>query len=738
MVRKDRPTAVGSHVFAGGFTLGVREHFDVAMVLEQNNYGVATMRLNQPEVPVVVGYGAWPIDDLRKHEWDFVFGNPPCAVWSQAGAATKKGRTWDSSPLVACTERHFELLGALRPHVWAWESVQRAWTVGESFVRGLALRARDLGYSTTIFLHDAQYLGVPQRRQRFFMIAHDVELDIEEPEWSVTTIDDALRAINDPGEPLERNIGKVRHLISRARQGENLSSTFMRLTPPDEVVTGARGQVVGRPPFTIKRARSGVPAPVVMHELVHPTEDRGLSIKELAVLCGYPPLYEFVGATDAGQVGRGVCPPVAEYLARQVARAVREGRPAGEPVLRLVDFTTPQTSERVLDWGQPTEDRVAPESEEVSNPALGAGTWVFGGQPTTRSPTVDSSPRPAAARSPAADSSLGPGSGAYIRSLLVEGRSTEEILEAVRRRFPASRAGPGDVSWNRNRLRREGVAVADRQGRQGSRADQLPPAAAPPAAAAEPEASPDAPQPQARRDGVDPDRDFDRSSLRANAHGRWVHRDYAAHFFRWGFAGRFVTGDTDVLDVGCGVDCAMIDVLTHPRSNVPRRYVGVDLNRAPQRVPRRGWAEILWEFDVTRRGGELGQFDVVTCLEVLEHMRRADGLRLIAALRDRLRDADSRLLLSTPVFNGKAAANHLHEWTVEELGAALAEAGLDVVRRHGTFASEREVLAVATEAERDLAVRLKKYYSGEVVACFLAPLHPDASRNCVWVARRRD
>ena len=94
-----KPTAIGAYIFAGGFTLGVREHFEVRAHLEESKYGVATFTKNQPGIPVYFPPENWPISTLKRdHEpIHFVYGNPPCAAWSGAGAATKKGRSCSSS-----------------------------------------------------------------------------------------------------------------------------------------------------------------------------------------------------------------------------------------------------------------------------------------------------------------------------------------------------------------------------------------------------------------------------------------------------------------------------------------------------------------------------------------------------------------------------------------------------------------------------------------------------------------
>lgn len=757
-----RLKAVGTHIFAGGFTWGVKDHFDVEAVLEKDKYGVATAEANMPDIRHVVGYDRWPaeLDRLKPQEWDFVYGNPPCAAWSNAGAATKKGRTWDSSSLPECTLKHFELLEQLRPKVWAWESVQRAWTVGRDFVDALAIRARDLGYSVTILLHDAQNVGVPQKRQRFFFVAHRVPFNAIPPGHDDVskTIDEALRELNDPGEPLERNLGKHRAILDAVRQGENLSGAWDRLTPKDQQVVGTRGQMVGRPPFTIKRARSGQPAPVVMHEILHPTEARGLSIKELAYLCGFPAMYEFVGANDAGQIGRGVCPPVGRWLAASVKKSIEDfgGRDDRDgPRFRLVDYTDRKNLiHRSLDWPTPkpapvvvnlmSELKSAIDRSDAA--AIADPDEMVQVDPTHAVPRGFMTPNEVRAMEQVdvvpnntllTDESVrvdagggaaialhdvkpkpGLGSGAYMRVLIGMGLDTQRILDMVHRHYPESKAAAGDVSYNRRKLKQD-VLAKERAVVETSKVGEV----------------------QTLRTGprlsVDPAREFDKTSLRDGAHGQWVHRDYAAHFFRWSFAGRYSGSEVDILDVGCGPDVPMINALTMPRSNVPRSYVGVDMNRQPKKAPSRQWATLHWEFNFIERHAELGTFNLITSFEVVEHMRKPDGERFLAAIASCLRDRDARAIISTPVFNGKAAANHLHEWTIDELAASIDAAGMCVVDRFGTFASWNEIKKVATPEQVELAKRLARWYDGEVISCFLAPLYPDASRNNAWVLQKK-
>ncbi len=231
---------------------------------------------------------------------------------------------------------------------------------------------------------------------------------------------------------------------------------------------------------------------------------------------------------------------------------------------------------------------------------------------------------------------------------------------------------------------------------------------------------------------VDPDRQFDQTSLTESSHGYRVHRDYAAHFFRWGFARRFIDNTKTVLEVGCGTDCPLIKVISAGyMDSVPKQYVGVDLNKLPK-APSRKWATYHGELNFIKNHKQFGKFDLVVNFEVIEHMYAASGLQLLKAMKEHLKPGGS-ILLSTPVFDGKAAANHLHEYTVAELAASIAKAGLVVKNRFGTFANYNALKKVVTPVERELMEQLSQFYSHDVLSCFLAPKYPDQARNNCWV-----
>lgn len=700
-----RPRALGAYIFAGGFTLGVREHFDVVAHLENEQaYGAATAQRNFPGLSVHRGFAGWPVEEMRALDIPFVYGNPPCAAWSLAGAmpGKSKSETWRDDPRVSCTTEHFSLLERLRPRVWVWESVTQAFITGREFVDDLARRGMEMGYSATVYLHDAQWLGVPHRRKRFMLILHDVELDLPAPTWESETVSEALRRINDIGEvhgsaaTYQRSYG---WLLPHARGTTDLAKTFNEVMG-DDPPRNERGNVKGRPSFLLRRDMPDRVAATIMHERVHPTEDRFMTLKELAHLCGFPTNYE-LNYGDMHELSRGVMPPVGEHVAARVAAAIRADVRVTAPAYRLVDHLKPPGHTAPLTLGGPR-----PQSQLAARPAPVATTTAEPIQAGVRAGDVR--PKP------------GVGSGAYMRLLLTMGYDTAQILEMNLRHFPSSKATNADVSWNRKKL-------AELQRAAGTAIVQP--------------VAPAVPTTQATRKHVSRERDgreYDTSALTEKSHGYKVHRDYAAHFFRWGFVRRMIgLNPGPVLEVGCGEDFPFVKHISYG-DQVPERYVGVDLNPLPH-PPTQKWATVHGGFDFNARHAELGAgaYESVICLEVIEHMTRAHGDELLAGIRHCLAPA-GKVYLSTPVFDGKAATNHIHEYEIPELREAVEVAGFRVVRRFGTFANQRDIMRVATPEQAATLTAINEYYTTDVTACFLAPLYPDASRNNLWVIEHAD
>lgn len=230
---------------------------------------------------------------------------------------------------------------------------------------------------------------------------------------------------------------------------------------------------------------------------------------------------------------------------------------------------------------------------------------------------------------------------------------------------------------------------------------------------------------------------YNTTQLHFKKFSRNIHRDYIAHVFRWAFARRFIFKGSDILDIGCGQDLPLLNLLRSGAylRNTPNRYVGIDFNKI--RLENKlicKWSTIYDNTDIFNFNIKiLNKFDVIICYEVLEHMKEDDGKKLLKIVKKLLKN-DGLFIFSTPVFNFKSKAkNHIYEYTIEELKLIFKKLNFFILKRYGTFASYSEIKNIYTNNELFIIKKLKEYYDDDIISIIFAPLYPDYSRNNTWI-----
>jgi 2-polyprenyl-3-methyl-5-hydroxy-6-metoxy-1,4-benzoquinol methylase len=254
------------------------------------------------------------------------------------------------------------------------------------------------------------------------------------------------------------------------------------------------------------------------------------------------------------------------------------------------------------------------------------------------------------------------------------------------------------------------------------------------------------------------DRQIDKTHLscdQAESRG-FLHRDYIAHCLRWSHVVKHLSkskryATARILDIGCGKETPLIKTL-YTMKMTPAYYVGVDMNKVPRNLDQENiWAKIKakmhtdnfdlrWgtDFSLPVRGA-VETPTLITCFEVLEHVTPEKVLGILANIK-RVSDGDTDIFISTPCFNGKAAANHINEMTYEFLEALLSQ-NFTIVNTWGTFASQKDIEPMIFTNQIEGAhleqayESLKSYYDSNLLSIIFAPLFPKQSRNAMWHVR---
>jgi site-specific DNA-cytosine methylase len=191
--------------------------------------------------------------------------------------------------------------------------------------------AARLGYSTTHLFTAASDYGVPQRRLRYFMLCHDVKLNFAPSgQTDLPTVYSSLEKVSHANDLQVNCPESVRGIMPSVEQGKNVRSTWDRLYKDDPDLAPSR-----RPAFLYDRLLGdGVSYTITGGcTKLHPDEDRLITVNEAKALCCYPPSFRFIGGAGSvfAQLGKGVMPPVARWLATNIRRGIETGVKSDHP-----------------------------------------------------------------------------------------------------------------------------------------------------------------------------------------------------------------------------------------------------------------------------------------------------------------------------------------------------------------------------------------------------------------------
>ena len=329
------PIAVDLFAGAGGLGYGFRQAgFRIGLAVERDRHAAQTYRLNNPGVPVIEAKidASTTARALRRYmpsagKITALLAGPPCQGYSAAGARRPHAS-------INRLYRHVSRLAReLKVDVVCLENVPGVQRVnGHGFLNTMRNSLRRAGYATEAYLVHACEYGVPQHRARYFFLG---KRGSEAPPRPPAThrprhAKPAAETAQLPPTPrlidllsqlpqIGSGVVAERLIGPDGREDHNLST----MAHGPQVLKKIRTIKAGAGPISYRRLECGEARTLIAgHRAmpVHPTQHRTISVREAAVIQGFPRDYVFCGprAEQPLQVANAVPPPLAEAVARSI------------------------------------------------------------------------------------------------------------------------------------------------------------------------------------------------------------------------------------------------------------------------------------------------------------------------------------------------------------------------------------------------------------------------------------
>jgi DNA (cytosine-5)-methyltransferase 1 len=328
-------TAIDLFSGCGGLTLGLkRAGFNVIGAVEIDPVAVETYRANHPDVVV------WDRNirqlhvadvrrrlGIRKGELDLVAGCPPCEGFSTL--RTLNGGRTVSDPRNELIFQFLRFVRQLRPRAVMLENVPGLGNDARFAQFCTALRRMHYRLDYRVF--NAADYGVPQRRRRLIVIAGRFDpitfAKTDPARQSVRDVIGSLPPSGSSGDPLhdlpELRSERVRTMISSVpRDGGSRSAVPADRRLACHVRCNGFKDVYGRMSWdAVAPTITGGCFNPSKGRFLHPDEDRCITMREAALLQGFPLDYAFSlkrGKTHAATLIGNAIPP--EFIARHAMK----------------------------------------------------------------------------------------------------------------------------------------------------------------------------------------------------------------------------------------------------------------------------------------------------------------------------------------------------------------------------------------------------------------------------------
>lgn len=334
-------TVVDLFCGAGGLSKGFEDAgFKAVFASDLWGDAIETYKANNPNVNAVVA----DIRDLKGADIltplhlkvggiDVVVGGPPCQGFSLAGRIGRKEMRDERNGLFLEFAR---VVNELRPKFIAMENVASLARHRDGKTSlGIKRHFEAMGYKTDYRILNAVNYGAPQYRRRVFFIGNGIGIENPFPKATHDGLNRRFRTVSDAIKDLPQLENGGVH--KGVHNHEAMSHTPAMLQKMKYVQDGGdRSQIPRRLRPKKGDARkyirydSNAPSVCItgdMRKVFHYSQNRALTVRELARIQTFPDTYKFFGGriSQQQQVGNAVPPLLAKAVAKEIHKILTCG-----------------------------------------------------------------------------------------------------------------------------------------------------------------------------------------------------------------------------------------------------------------------------------------------------------------------------------------------------------------------------------------------------------------------------
>lgn len=273
------------------------------------------------------------ITKLEKGELDLFDGSPPCSSFSTAG---KREKGWGKQKNYSDTKQrtddlfyeYIRILKGLMPKVFVAENV-KGLALGKAvgMLKDFMQRMEQCGYNVTAQILDAQYLGVPQHRERCIIIGVRNDIGIKPPLIKpidyIVTVGEALKGVKNNQEEIEM----LEYSLQKYRIGKiakNLPKNPRNRIQGSSIMHGSYFNLVRESIYCPCSTICQMNGAEYASGNLHPLYDRKFTIPELKRICSFPDDFILTGSYKKQweRLGRAVPPIMMYHISKTIQKEV--------------------------------------------------------------------------------------------------------------------------------------------------------------------------------------------------------------------------------------------------------------------------------------------------------------------------------------------------------------------------------------------------------------------------------